>query len=165
MVKKASNLLNRTEDVLAIIAGVLILFSMFSVILEVVTRYFWNISSVWVQEYNEYILLYIPFLAGAWLLRLNGHVAVDIINNFSGRKLTYVLNVIIAVIGIIVMVILVYYGTLATVDSFVRNVKSTSALKTPQAYVYMIIPIGSFCLLLEFIRQLFTASDVENESL
>ena len=138
---------------------------MFSVILEVLMRHFLNKPSVWVQEYNEYILLYIPFLAGAWLLRLKGHVSVDIINNFLGRKSTYVLNAIVALIGIVVMTTLVYFGTLATVDAFERNVKSTTALKTPQVYVYIIIPLGSILLLLEFIRQLFTVKDEKNESI
>ena len=163
MAKKASKFLDLIEDVLATCAGVLILFSMFSVVLEVITRYLWNNSSVWVQEYNGYILLYIPFLAGAWLLRQNGHVAVDIINNFLRRKVEYVLNIIVALIGITVMVVLVHYGTQATVDAFARGVNSTTALKTPQVYIYIIIPVGSFLLLLEFIRKLFTASDVENE--
>jgi len=163
MAKKASKILNRIEDVMAIFAGVLILFSMFSIVLEVINRYFWNNSSVWVQEYNEYILLYIPFLAGAWLLRQNGHVAVDIINSFLRGKVEYVLNIIVALIGITVMVVLFYYGTQATVDAFARGMNSTTALKTPQVYIYIIIPVGSFFLLLEFIRKLFTASDVENE--
>lgn len=162
MARKASMFLNWIENVMAVIAGILILISMFSVILEVITRFFWNYSSVWVQEYNEYILLYIPFLAGAWLLRQNGHVAVDIINNFLNRKMEMVLNSIVALIGIIVMVVICYYGTLATVDAFARGVNSTTPLKTPQVYIYIIIPVGSFFLLLEFIRKFFTALNVEN---
>ena len=165
IVNKVSKLLDRVEDVSAITAGLLVLVSMFTVILEVLMRYFLNKPSVWVQEYNEYILLYIPFLAGAWLLRLNGHVSVDIINKFLGRKSTYILNIIVALVGIVVMTTIVYYGTLVTMDAFERNVKSTTALKTPQAYVYIIIPLGSFLLLLEFLRQLFTVKDVKNESI
>ncbi|AXF56957.1 TRAP transporter small permease subunit [Salicibibacter kimchii] len=164
MVNKATKLLNQIENVFAVTAGLLILFSMFSVVLEVIARYFFNISFIWVNEYNEYMLLYITFLSGAWLLRHNGHVSIDIINFFVGRKFNYVLNVIAALIGIFLMIILVYYGTLVTVDAYERNATSTTPLRTLQVYIYMIIPIGSFVLLLEFMRQLFIANDIKSRS-
>ena len=165
MKKMIINTLDKIEIFLAGIAGLLIMFSLLSVVLEVVVRYFIGTSYVWVQEYNEYLLLYIPFLSGAWLLRNNDHVVVNLIDNILGKSSSFILNLIVAALGTLSMVILVYYSTIVTLDIFERGVTSTTVLRTPQIYVYIVIPIGSFFMLLEFIRQLFMAIKSKNNSL
>lgn len=165
MKKMIINTLDKIEIFLAGIAGLLIIFSLLSVALEVVVRYFIGTSYVWVQEYNEYLLLYIPFLSGAWLLRNNDHVVVNLIDNILGKSSSFILNLIVAALGTLSMVILVYYSTIVTLDIFERGVTSTTVLRTPQIYVYIVIPIGSFFMLLEFIRQLFMAIKSKNNSL
>jgi|SRR5690625_3596972 len=157
--------LDKTEVFLAAIAGILIMCSMLTVMLEVIVRYIFGTSFVWVQEYNEYILLYIPFLSGAWLLRNNDHVIVNLIDNILGKSSSIVLNIIVAILGILSMIIIVYYSTIVTLDILNRNVTSTTVLRTPQVYIYIIIPIGSFFMLLEFVRQLIYAIKSRNNSL
>lgn len=145
-------LLTTVEDFLAIIAAILILISMLTIVLEVFTRFFTGHSLVWVQEYNEYLLLYIPFLAGAWLLRQNGHVIINLIDNLLNEHSSRIVNIIVSVLGILAMIVLVYYSTVLTFENFQKGVTSTTVLKTPQVFVYLIIPIGSFFMLLEFVR-------------
>lgn len=161
----AGRALDRTENFLAAIAGILIILSMLTVMLEVIVRYIFGTSFVWVQEYNEYILLYIPFLTGAWLLRNNDHVIVNLIDKTLGESSSIILNIIVAILGILSMLIIVYYSTIVTLDILSRNVTSTTVLRTPQIYIYIIIPIGSFFMLLEFIRQLIKAIKSRNNSL
>lgn len=157
--------LDKVENYLAVIAGVLMLFSLFSIMLEVVFRYLFGSSFIWVQEYNEYLLLYIPFLSGAWLLRNNDHVVVNLIDNILEKRSSVILNAIVAILGAISMIIIVYYSTIVTLDILERGVTSTTVLRTPQMYVYIIIPIGSCVMLLEFIRQLFKEIKLKNNSL
>jgi len=159
---KITNVFNKIEDILAGMACVLILLSMLSTIAEVFVRYFFNHSFVWIQEYNEYILLYIPFLAGAWLLRHNGHVAVDLIDMFIGARAKVNLDKIVAIIGIITTAVIVYASVIVTVDAYRENLISTTILNTPQFYVYIIIPIGTFFIMLEFFRKLIQAQRKTN---
>lgn len=156
--------LNKTEDFMAVIAGLLILFSMVSVVLEVVVRSIYGHSFIWVQEYNEYFLLYIAFLSGAWLLRKNDHVIINLIDSIIGSNSSRMLNVFVAVLGMISMIVIVYYGTIVTLDIIERGVKSTTILKTPQVYVYIVIPIGSFLMLLEFLRKFIKAINSQKET-
>ena len=65
-------LYNRIVDLGAILAGVLLIFLMLSVTLEVGLRYFLGRPTSWVVEICGYTLLYIPFLAAAWVLRTDG---------------------------------------------------------------------------------------------
>lgn len=156
---KLINVFNKIENLLAGIAGILILFSMLSTVSEVFVRYFFNYSIVWIQEYNEYILLYIPFLAGAWLLRINGHVTVDLIDNFISSKTKKHLGRIVPIIGIITMFIIVYASVLVTVEAYKENLTSTTILNTPQFYVYIVIPIGAILMLFEFCRKLISVEE------
>ncbi len=47
--------------------------------LEVVMRYFFGAPTRWVIEFSEYSLLWLAFLAGAWILRAEGHVRVEML--------------------------------------------------------------------------------------
>jgi TRAP-type transport system small permease protein len=49
------------------------------VALEVVMRYFFGAPTRWVIEFSEYALLWLAFLAGAWILRAEGHVRVEML--------------------------------------------------------------------------------------
>lgn len=165
MVNIAYKTLDKIENLLAAIAGLLIMLSMLTIVLQIIVRNLYGNSLIWVQEYNEYILLYIPFLAGAWLLRNNDHVIVNLIDNISSLSSSRFLKVIVSILGISSMIIIVYYSTIVTIDIFNRGVTSTTVLSTPLVYVYMIIPLGSLFMLLEFIRQLTKIFKVNNEDL
>lgn len=155
MFRLLSKGLDWTENALAFIGGVLLVFSMLSIAAEVVSRYFFHHSFIWVNEISEYILLYIPFLGAAWLLRINGHVTVDLIEGFLSGPLKRMSNIFIGVIGLFVSLVLVWYGIVNTIDIMERDIKSLSVLEIPQVYVIVIIPIGSLVLLLEFIRMIY----------
>jgi TRAP-type C4-dicarboxylate transport system permease small subunit len=71
-------ILDRIIDLCAFAAGLLLSFILISVCLEVVMRYFLNRPLQWVIELTEYALLYITFLGTAWLLKKDGHIAVDV---------------------------------------------------------------------------------------
>ena len=66
--------------------------------LEVVMRYFFAAPTRWVIEFSEYALLWIAFLAGAWILRAEGHVRVEMLGAvvcavFCWVSATYVLGI------------------------------------------------------------------------
>ena len=155
MIKRASSTLDLSENIFAFIASILIVFMSVSIITEVFSRLLFNISFSWVHELNEYTLLYIPFLTAAWLLRDNEHIVIDLLEDVLSPRVKYVLDILIIFIGIFVSAVLVWYGILATVDYFVNGIRSQTNLHVPKAYVVVIIPLGSFLLLLEFIRSFY----------
>ena len=62
----------------AILAAVLVAFVTIAVLLDITMRYFLGRPQVWVLEIVEYCLLFITFLAAAWVLKREGHVKMDI---------------------------------------------------------------------------------------
>lgn len=155
MIRKMSETLNWIENFLFFLGGLLIVFSMLTIAMEVISRYFFDYSFIWVNEINEYILLYIPFLGGAWLIRENAHVTIDLIEGYLSRKMKKLNHLFIAAIGIFICIALLWYGLQSVVDSFARDMRSISVIQVPQVYVLAIIPVGSFVMLLEFIRMFY----------
>lgn len=101
------------------------------------------------SEMTEIMLLYITFLGTAWVYREDGHVVVDLLVYeiyAKARKALLVTNN--AIVGVVALV-LVYYGSLTTIDHFTRGVRNASVLETPMALILVIIPLGSLILLLE----------------
>ena len=67
--KKLMILFDRTMNAMAFLAGVILIFIMLSVCLEVILRDVFDAPQMWVTQVTECLLLYITFLGSAWLLR------------------------------------------------------------------------------------------------
>ena len=78
---KAGALFDRILNVFFILAGALLGFATLSVAASIVSRYFFSKPWGWVTEICEYILLYVAFLIGAWVLKHEEHVKMDLIIN------------------------------------------------------------------------------------
>ena len=98
-------------DGMAAIAGLLLVFMMFSICYEVVLRYFLFSPLTWVTEISEYILLYATFLGAPWALKKEAHVKVDIVLARLGFKTQRIVNMATSLIGIGVCLVLVWFGT------------------------------------------------------
>lgn len=142
-------------DAFAILAASLLIFAMIIVIYEIVTRYFFNRSEVWVTEITEYSLLYITFLGTTWLLKREGHIKLDLLlNRLSSRSQDFI-NILTSFAGLIICAALVWYGARGTWNQFQSGYYTPTLLEIPTAPITVIIPIGSFFLFIQFIRRTY----------
>ena len=151
--RKAGRLMDVTITGLAWLSGILMLFSLVSVCVDVVMRYFFNRPSGWVLQISEYILLYIPFLSAAYVLKADGHIRVDILLNAMSRKTGALLNTMTSILGAGVLLVLAYYGFAATYDFYLRQVPTLKYLKIPEYLIIIVIPVGCLLFGLQSIRQ------------
>jgi TRAP-type C4-dicarboxylate transport system permease small subunit len=136
------------------LAGGLLMFATVGTCIDVILRYSLNRPIHWMLEITEYIMLYIPFLCAAIVLKEEGHIRVDLlINHFSQKNRTWI-NMITSLVGGIIMLIYAGFGVQATFDAFKRGVPSLESLKIPVFLILMIIPIGSFLFTIQFLRQM-----------
>lgn len=150
---KIAGIFDRTVDVFSIIAAVLLIAIMLAVSVKVVFRYFLHTGLTGIDEISEIIMLYLTFLGAAWLLRRGGHITIDLLFVRLKPKAQVRLNVITSVLGIIICLILVWYGTLATVSFWQRGILTPTILEVPRALIIAIIPLGSLLLGLQFLRR------------
>ncbi len=145
---------DRTLNLLAYLAAALIAFIMLSVSYEVVMRYFFNRPPVWVIDITEILLLYIAFLAVAWLLREEGHVRMDMVLTRLKSRPQATLNIITSTICAIIFLVVTWYGVRVTWVHFQKGLYSPTFLDIPSAYSLVIIPVGSFLLFIQFLRRI-----------
>lgn len=138
----------------AFLACAILIFVMLSVNAEVIMRYFLNRPLIWVMEISEICLLFITFLAAAWVLKVEGHVKMDIVVNRLGPRTQIVINTITSILSIIGVSLVVWYGVGVTWDQFQRGLYAGgSVLQIPNAAILFIIPVGSFLLFLQLLRR------------
>ena len=132
--------------------GGLLVFATIGTCVDVVLRYSVNRPISWMLEITEYIMLYIPFLGAAFVLKENGHIRIDLVLTFLGERSRGWLNVVTSSVGGVVMLIYTWFGAKVTLDYIQRGVPSLESLRTPMFLILMIIPIGGFFFAVQFFR-------------
>ncbi|MFZ7111428.1 MAG: TRAP transporter small permease [Desulfatiglandales bacterium] len=136
---------------LVFFAGILLIFLMLSVGLEVCLRYFFGRPTSWVVEIAGYILLYIPFLVGAWVLKNEGHVKMDLFFNSLNRKTQYLLNGVTSIVGALICFVLSFYGVKVSLYLADMAYRTPTILMLPKSLIIAVIFVGSFLMALQFI--------------
>lgn len=136
------------------LAGGLLMFATVGTCIDVILRYSLNRPIHWMLEITEYIMLYIPFLCAAVVLKEEGHIRVDLLINRFSRKNKAWVNILTSLVGGIIMLAYTWFGAQTTLDAYRRGVPSLESLRTPVFLILMIIPIGSFLFTIQFLRQM-----------
>ncbi len=160
--------LKHLETALAVVAGLLLLFVTISICATIVLRTLDWQAPLWSVQFNEYSLLWITFLGGAWLLRKKRHVALDILTcRLSGRRLKF-LEGFHALLGFLVCGFLTWTCGAVTWDHFQRGVMDVRAVDVPKHWILSVIFIGFLLLTLQFacellqrVRSLWEAPDLD----
>lgn len=150
---KAKKKFDRLLDYLAAVAGVLLAFAALSVSVQVFSRYFLGRPMGWLVEINEYILLHIAFLVAAWVLRQEGHVKMDIVLRQLKPKMQLRVEIATSVLSILVCIVLTFFGMKVTWDLYKSGHMTISVMEIPKCTVTPVIFVGSFMLMIQFIRR------------
>jgi C4-dicarboxylate transporter DctQ subunit len=151
--KRAISILEHVTNILAYIAGIMIVVLMLLTIFEVIMRYGLKSPTGWSIEICEYLLLYITFLSAGWLLKNDGHVRVDIVLSILEKKTQKKIALITNAIGGVTCFMLLLYGALSTWDYYERSTMVIQQLNTPKWILLLAIPIGGLMLTFQFIIQ------------
>ena len=139
-------------NILAVIAGALLTIMALIVTYNVVMRYFVGKPPVWAIEMTEYILVYATFLAAPWVLRVDGHVKIDILVIRLSPRNQYILSIIVTFLGIVACGLLAWYGIKATYSLYSRNVIMMAMVPLSKWILIGSIPLGILLTLIQFLR-------------
>ncbi len=140
-----------------VVAVALIVALVFCVILEVVMRYFFNLPTRWVTEFSEYALLWLAFLAAAWVLREEGHVRIEMVTeNLSpgGQRFMHVLT---SLVGAAVCALFCWVSASYVIEVYGTQEVLFKSVQLPKWSVMVIMPPGLALLALQFLRRAFRA--------
>lgn len=157
--KGGIDLLNKIMDklltVLAMAAGLLLLFVTFSISYAIFTRAVKLPSPIWIIQFNEYSLLWITFLGTTWVLARNKHVSVDLLTSRLEDRTKMYFSLVHSVMGTAVCAVFVWYGSSVVWGQLQRGVTDVQAVDVPKHLILLVIPLGFFVLSVQFVRQFF----------
>jgi TRAP-type C4-dicarboxylate transport system permease small subunit len=144
--------LDAVEKVFAFLAGLLLVFVAISTCAAILLRFMKIPVPLWSVQFNEYSLLWITFLGGAWLLRRGRHVSLDIVTRRLKPRGVQILNIMHGVMGLGVCSLLTWITGTVTWDHFQRNVMDVRAVDVPKHLILGIVFMGFMLLTLEFVN-------------
>jgi C4-dicarboxylate transporter, DctQ subunit len=149
--EKASQIFDRLINLLAIVAVILISLMGFLICFEVVARLFVTRPMLWTVEISEYLLVYITFFGTAWVLKEEGHVAMDLFLTRLRPRPRCAMNVATSLIGAIISLICVWYGAKVTIEYCRTGYFLSKILDFPFFIVAAVFPVGWFLLFIQFL--------------
>lgn len=156
-IQKFQRAVDKGLNLLAWIAGLILVGVILSVMVEVFLRSFFNRPQEWVVEISEYALLYITFLSAAFVLKKEGHIVVDLMTCRLSPSKRLFLSIVQYFLISLVSIVFIYVGGKVTVDNFIRGIYNPTVLQIPIAYILGIIPVGGFFLLVQSLIGLLTS--------
>lgn len=148
-------ILDHILAILAVIAGLLLLFITFSIAYTIFARFLNIPGPIWAVQFTEYSLLWMTLLGTGWVLQRQKHVSVDLLTSRLSAKTKVYFDLAHGVMGIAVCGVLCWYGTVVAWGQFQRGVVDIQVVDMPKYLILMIIPIGFLFLVCQFLRTFF----------
>jgi TRAP-type C4-dicarboxylate transport system permease small subunit len=127
-------------------------FLTFAITYDVVVRFTFNKTLLWVNDVTGYLLAALTFLGGAYVMAHDAHTRVDILVAHAGPVVRRWLTLIDALLVLVVCVVLAVASGYAVWDSYRRNVSVVGIVEVPRYIMLAPIFIGTVLISLERIR-------------
>jgi len=137
------------------IAGVMLVWLMFSVITSVVMRNAGLQPFAWLFTSSEYAILYMTMLGAPWLVREKGHVHIELVTAALPGRMRRMVSRMVAALCVVVSVILAWKGAELFVGNIVRNDLDVRAYYFPKWILTVTFPISFGLMAIEFSRFVF----------
>ena len=129
-------------------------FITFAITYDVVVRYVFNDTLLWLNDVTGYLLAALTFLGGAYVMSRDGHTRVDILVTHAPLSIRRPLTIVDAFLILGVCLVLAVASGYTVWDSYQRSVSVVGIVQVPRALVVAPIFIGSALLCIERIRYL-----------
>jgi len=150
-VNRLSESCDRLFAALAFLAALLLLAMVALVTADIVMRNTLRSGFAWANEITEYALYLTTLLTAPWLLRRGRHVRIDMFLVIVPPQLAWLMEAAADIVGLAASLVLVWYGTIMTVQSARLGSLTIKNLVFPEWWLLAPLPV-CFCLLaLEFV--------------
>lgn len=148
--KVIDKILEVIEKICFVLAAVLLVGMLFSLSVQVISRYVFNTGFAWTEESARYMMVLMVFVGAVVCTKQGVHVAVDALEEMV-PKLVPVLKTIQIVVMLIYCGVVFKYGieTLGT-----AAMQTSPNMKIPMNYIYMVFPITMVFIAIYALRHL-----------
>jgi TRAP-type C4-dicarboxylate transport system permease small subunit len=135
----------------ATVAALLLLAMVALVTADIVLRNAARVGFAWANEITEYALYLTTLLTAPWLLRRGQHVRIDMALVLVPPRVAWVMEALADLVGLAASLVLVWYGSVMTVQSARLGSLTIKNLVFPEWWLLAPLPICFALLALEFV--------------
>jgi TRAP-type C4-dicarboxylate transport system permease small subunit len=151
--RRGWRLLDLAIDAFALAATLILAALVVLVGVEVVMRYFFGQPTRWVNEFCEYALLWLAFLAGPWVLREEAHVKVEMLTDALSPEWRHRFHVATSVVGAAVCALFCWVSAAYVLEVFGTGEFLFKSVQLPKWAVMAVMPPGLLLLAIQFVRR------------
>ena len=144
------------EARLELISGIFLLLILGFVFSEVISRYVFEASHGFMEEFSRWFQIWIAYLMLGVIEKRRRHIAIDILPGRLSGKYKTALMAVISIMNLIVAVVLCWAGIELTQLLRQTGVLSQTNIPTPMWIVRICVPIGAVFLAFFSIEHLIT---------
>lgn len=148
-------LLDAICNFLAVLAGIYLVAIMFGIVFQATARSFNYSGSSHIFTFSEYGLLYIAMAASPWLVRLRGHVFIELLTAALPRDFGRLFSRAVALLCVIICFVLVWYSLQNTIRAYGFGDADERSLQMPKWLLLGAMPVCFTLMGLNFLRFVF----------
>jgi TRAP-type transport system small permease protein len=148
---RLSVLCERLFSALAAAAALILLAMVLLVTADIILRNTARVGFPWANEVTEYALYLTTLLTAPWLLRRGQHVRIDMALALVPPRIAWTMEALADLIGLAASLVLVWYGTVMTLQSARLSSLTIKNLVFPEWWLLWPLPACFALLALEFV--------------
>ncbi len=146
--------IDRLADILAIVAGAMVLVAVL-IVTYMVTIRMAGASNYWEIEASIYLSIGAIFLASPYCLRTGGHVGVDMLPSLMGPGLRKYWRLTLKLVGLAVCLYLAWVGAHMTLEAYDSGERGHSLWKPLVWPLNLAMPVGMALTALQYVAEIF----------
>ncbi|MEI3606531.1 TRAP transporter small permease [Pseudogracilibacillus sp. SE30717A] len=163
--RKINMIVDKIDSAIFFIAQVAMFIMMLITALDAFLRYVFNSPLTGAYHFSEkYLMVIIVFFSISYVMRLNGHIKIDLLTEKMPEKLQRFFEVIYSLLAAVLMFLIGYKSMGVTYEAFINQYTSSGLIPWPTWLSWVWVPIGSylFCLRL-LIHSINSALGIKQE--
>lgn len=152
---------DRLSEFVGRTVSICILGMMVVLVIEVIMRYFFKRPTLWAYDTSIFMFGYCGILAGAYTLKHNAHINVDVIYAKFSLRTRSILDVFTGLLFFYFMILMIIYCWSPAIIAIEGGHRGNTMWAPPIGHYRMLIVVGAVLLLLQglanWLRALYTA--------
>ncbi|HEX9789663.1 MAG TPA: TRAP transporter small permease [Kiloniellales bacterium] len=144
----------RLSRLCGVISAALLLAAVLVVTHLVFVRYILGTSAIWQHEFVTFSLIAATFFGGPYLLLTHGHVNVDLLPMYLGRRGRKILALLAAFLSLGFCLIIAWMGFVWWQEAWINDWHAETVWKPPLWIPYLAMPIGVGLMALQYIADI-----------
>mgnify|MGYP001259564577 CR=1 FL=1 len=133
---------------------IILLFGSFTVVMlmQVVSRYVFNYSFIWSDEFTRYTFIWMVLLASGVAIRRKVHLGFDLFVAKLPKKLQVIVNIVNDLL-IAVFLVFFFFKSIELLRS--AGMTPSPSMHIPMGVVYIILPLSALVMLIYLLESLY----------